>query len=119
MGNWCSRGTAKNQTLLLNENHLSYQMVQSMHAKSYENDIAILDQIGEGNTCKIQKVEMKRSRYHQKMTTLSTNDEFCFFPRYFAMKEIDTRTVNAGLLDEFENEIALLKAMVRSCCCCV
>ena len=120
MGNLCTRETVRNQkTLLLNANHLPYQMVQSMHPKSYENDIAILDQIGEGTTCKIQKVEMKKSRrYHQKMTTLSTNDESCFFPRYYALKEIDSRTVNAGLLDEFENEITLLKAMVCSFCGC-
>ena len=68
----------------------------------------VVEVLGEGSTSKISKV--KKRVMLSNDTELSDDDHDV----YFALKEIDLTMVSASTLDELENEINLLKALVRA-----
>ncbi len=63
----------------------------------------VVDVIGEGSTSKISKIK------RNAVSPTEDDDDV-----YFALKEIDFTMVSAEFLDELENEIKLLKALVRA-----
>jgi hypothetical protein len=123
MGNYCIKD--QRTEFLLNSSHMRLSMVQSIHKQPYDT-LDFVDRIGEGSTCRINKVELKdtchKTTTSKKCTTLQSkesNEEKsikCKRSRYFAMKElVDLETVNDFHLNELENEIRLLRALV----CCI
>jgi len=105
MGSACSKRQAKKD--LLTSDHLQYGMVRSMHRHCHDL-YEVVEVLGEGSTSKISKV--KKRVMLSNDTELSDDDHDV----YFALKEIDLTMVSASTLDELENEIKLLKALVRA-----
>jgi hypothetical protein len=100
MGSACSKGHPTRD--LLTSVHLQYRLVRSMH-QHFDDLYEVVEVIGEGSTSKISKIKRK---------AVSPNEDDD--DMYFALKEIDLTMVRAEFLDELENEIKLLKALVSA-----
>jgi hypothetical protein len=120
MGNQCIKHQRKE--ILLNSSHIRFSMIQSIHNQPYDS-LKLVGQIGEGSTCRINKVELKEICHKSSPSTTSTTEhsKTCAEQnsmqnnrsRYFAIKELDLSSVKEAHLNEFENEIKILRAIVR------
>jgi hypothetical protein len=109
MGSLCTKDHDK-KDLLLNSEHIRFQMIQSMHSQQTCDDYYdLVGEIGIGSTCHVNQVMAKRV---SSECTSPLNINYDIEKRCYAVKEIDMSKVHEGKLEAFKNEIHLLKSIV-------
>lgn len=131
MGAIC--GKEKAPTAMLTSAHFPHRFVFSIH-QSFDSLYEVVEVIGHGSTAKISRIKrretpsirrpsslLRRSRSSrislpERADTVAGSTAFeqsnSKSPvKYYALKEIDVNMIKAEILDEFENEIRLLKGL--------
>jgi serine/threonine protein kinase len=114
MGGVCCKDDSAVEEILTSE-HLSHNLVREQH-RQFDENYEIVEVIGEGSISKISKIKRKEIVVKSLGRTLrKTLSNAVLYPDvYYALKEIDTTMVSDVSIEEFHNEIELLKSLVRS-----
>lgn len=113
MGGVCCKEDRAIEEVLTSE-HLSHNLVREQRRRFDEN-YEVVEVIGEGSISKISKIKRKKIKVTPQTRSLrKTLSNVVIFPDvYYALKEIDTSMVSDVAIEEFHNEIELLKSLVR------